>query len=139
MDSHWFECMKNIPIVFIIVTVLVFSWDLFWWAMGVEPILPYRLKEALRENPEGFYLIDVRTQPEYKLFHIDGARNHPGLSFHPDLSREQEPVKPVVVICMTGHRSPFVAYRLKKRGFRKVYNLTWGMLGWLLSGGESKR
>jgi rhodanese-related sulfurtransferase len=41
---------------------------------------------------------------------------------------------PVIVICMTGHRSPPVAYRLKKQGFKKVYNLTLGMLAWKLIG-----
>jgi rhodanese-related sulfurtransferase len=40
---------------------------------------------------------------------------------------------------MTGHRSSVVAYGLKRRGFTKVYNLTFGMLGWLLSGGETMR
>jgi rhodanese-related sulfurtransferase len=33
---------------------------------------------------------------------------------------------------MTGHRSPMVAYQLKKRGYKQVYNLTWGMLAWKL-------
>jgi rhodanese-related sulfurtransferase len=42
--------------------------------------------------------------------------------------------EPVIVICMTGHRSPMVAYQLKKRGYRQVYNLTWGMLAWKLFG-----
>ena len=131
--------MKNTPIVIIVVAVLVFTWDLFWWAMGVEPLLPCRLKNALTKNPEAFNLIDVRTQTEYGLFHIDGSRNHPGLSLQPERFRDKDPGKPVVVICMTGHRSPFVAYRLKKGGFTKVYNLTWGMLGWLLSGGETRK
>jgi rhodanese-related sulfurtransferase len=45
----------------------------------------------------------------------------------------------LVIICMTGHRSSVVAYRLKKRGFTEVHNLTFGMLGWLLSGGETVR
>jgi len=44
-----------------------------------------------------------------------------------------------VIICMTGHRSSVVAYRLKKRGFTEVHNLTFGMLGWLLSGGETSK
>ena len=38
--------------------------------------------------------------------------------------------KTVVVICMTGHRSPWVAYRLLKDGYPQIYNLTGGMAGW---------
>jgi len=48
-------------------------------------------------------------------------------------SGKMPPVPPsqeVVVICMTGHRSPLVAYGLKKRGYARVYNLTWRMAGW---------
>jgi rhodanese-related sulfurtransferase len=40
------------------------------------------------------------------------------------------PSQEVVVICMTGHRSPLVAYALKKKGYARVYNLTGGMVGW---------
>ena len=46
----------------------------------------------------------------------------------PPVSPSQE----VVVICMTGHRSPLVAYALKKKGYTRVCNLTWGMVGWKL-------
>jgi len=81
----------------------------------------------------------VRTQPEYELFHISGAKHRPELILHPELFREKDSRKPLVVICMTGHRSSIVAYQLKKRVPQEVYNLTWGMLGWLLSGGEIDR
>ena len=131
--------MKHIPLWLIGLIFFVFTWELFWWVMGVKPLLPWNLKNALRRNAKAFDLIDVRTQPEYRLFHISGTKNHPELLFHPERSRAQDPKKPLVVICMTGHRSPLVAYRLKKRGFREVYNLTWGMLGWLLSGGETRK
>jgi rhodanese-related sulfurtransferase len=131
--------MQNILIGSIAVAAFVFTWELFWWALGVKPLLPYHLKNALRKNAGDFCLIDVRTATEYKLFHINGAKNHPELLLHPELFRRQDPSKKLVVICMTGHRSPLAAYRLKRRGSRKVYNLTWGMLGWLLSGGETRR
>ena len=120
----------------IILVVIIFTWDLFWWALGVNPLLPRHLKDGLNENAKGFDLIDVRTEPEYELFHINGAKHRPELILHPELFREKDSRKPLVVICMTGHRSSIVAYQLKKRVPQEVHNLTWGMLGWLLSGGE---
>ena len=126
----------NISLGLICLIVFVLIWELFWWALGVKPLLPYRLKSGLKENPQGFSLIDVRTQPEYELFHIKGTKHRPEILLHPGLLGEQDASNPLVLICMTGHRSPIVAYRLKKRGFQEVYSLTWGMLGWLLSGGE---
>ncbi len=123
--------MKKALIGFTVVIIFISGWEFGWWALGVKPLLPWRLKV------ENYTVIDVRTTPEYRLFHIDGAKNYPELLFHPELLKSQDPSKPLVVICLTGHRSSVVAYRLKRQGFTKVHNLTFGMLGWLLSGGET--
>ena len=123
--------MKKILIGFIILIVFFSAWEFFWWARGVKPLFPWQLQV------ENYSLIDVRTKSEYNLFHIDGAKNHPELLLHPERLKPQDPSKPLVVICMTGHRSSVVAYRLRSLGFKKIYNLTFGMLGWLLSGGKT--
>ena len=122
-----------------LVILLVLSWEFFWWGLGVRVLMPWRLKGSLRKSPEEFTLIDVRTALEYALFHIRGSKNQPNLLLHPELFRTQDARKPLVIICMTGHRSSVVAYGLKRRGFTKVYTLTFGMLAWLLSGGETVR
>jgi len=122
-----------------LVILLVLGWEFFWWGLGVRPLMPWRLKGSLQERPEEFTLVDVRTPLEYELFHIHGSKNQPTLLLHPELFKAQDPRKPLVVICLTGHRSSVVAYGLKKRGFTEVHNLTLGMLGWLLSGGETVR
>ena len=123
--------MKKGLVGFLVVIVFLSGWEFGWWVLGVKPLLPWRLRV------ENYNLIDVRTTPEYKLFHIDGAKHHPELLLHPELLESQDPGKPLVVICLTGHRSSVVAYRLKRQGFSKVHNLTFGMLGWLLIGGET--
>ena len=136
--------MKS-PMVFLLmkivalVILLVLSWEFFWWGLGVRPLMPWRLKGSLQKSPEEFTLIDVRTALEYALFHIRGSKNQPNLLLHPELFKAQDPRKPLVIICMTGHRSSLVAYGLRKRGFTEVHNLTFGMLGWLLNGGETVR
>lgn len=88
----------------------------------------------LKDGQSVVSLIDVRTPREYEWIHIEGAANLPDLPVNRDASRRENAVEPVVVICMTGHRSPMVAYRLKKRGYKQVYNLTWGMAAWKLWG-----
>ena len=127
---------KRMLIGLIILVTFIFAWDIIWWVLGVKPLLPWHLKSSLKENAEGFSLIDVRTHPEYELFHINGAKHYSELVLHPELFKEKDSRRPLVVICMTGHRSSIVAYQLKKRVPQEVYNLTWGMLGWLLSGGK---
>lgn len=129
--------MKKALIAAIVVIFLVSGWEVYWWGSGVKPLMPWRLKGFLQNSPEDFTLVDVRTPLEYALFHIPGSKNQSNLLLHPELFKVQDRRKPLVIICMTGHRSSVVAHRLRKRGFTEVYNLTFGMLGWLLSGGRS--
>ena len=111
---------------------LFLVWDTVWWFLGVKPRFPWQLKARLESGPPGLVLLDVRTPLEYNWFHLPGAQNLPQVladsSKLPPVSASQE----VVVICMTGHRSPVVAYALKKRGYARVSNLTGGMVGWKL-------
>jgi rhodanese-related sulfurtransferase len=117
--------------------VVVGGWDLGWYAAGVRPIFPWQLKQQLAGSPDGLRLIDVRTSAEYRLFHIPGAESRPDLLLHPGSFSSGNRRKPVVVICMTGHRSPVVAHQLRRLGADRVYNLTWGMVGWKLFGGKT--
>jgi rhodanese-related sulfurtransferase len=118
----------------IILIILILGWDLAWYLAGVKPLFPWQLKKMLDKGQNPGRLIDVRTQPEFNWFHIDGAENRPDVLFDIDRYKDKNFDEPVVVICMSGHRSPIVAYRLKKHGYKQVYNLTWGMLGWKLFG-----
>ena len=118
----------------------VIGWEALWWKLGVQPISPMRLKRMLKNAGEDKpRLIDVRTASEFKHFNINGAENHPGLLWEP---KELDPVdrkSPLVVVCLSGHRSPIVGFRLKRRGFQNVSYLSWGMLSWIVSGGPVER
>ena len=129
--------MKKALIAAIVGIIIIFGWEFCWWGLGIKPLWPWRLKGSLQKNPEEFTLVDVRTPLEYELFHIPGSKNQPHLLRYPELFKTQDPKKPLVIICLTGHRSSVVAYGLKKHGFTRVHNLTFGMLGWLLSGGTT--
>ncbi|OLN24681.1 Rhodanese domain protein [Desulfovibrio sp. DV] len=119
----------------VVVLVLVFGvWDLAWLLAGVGQTLPWRLRRQLVEKPP--QLLDVRTAAEYALFHIPGAVNRPDALAVSPVELGLDPARPVVVVCMTGHRSPFVAKKLVKDGF-DASNLTWGMLGWFASFGKT--
>jgi rhodanese-related sulfurtransferase len=118
----------------IILVVLIIGWDVAWYLAGVKPLFPWQLKKLLKGKSNQLTLIDVRTPGEFSWFHIDGATNMPGLLSNAQGFKGKRVDEPVIVICMTGHRSPMVAYQLKKRGYRQVYNLTWGMLAWKLFG-----
>ncbi|MGE4299277.1 MAG: rhodanese-like domain-containing protein [Desulfovibrionaceae bacterium] len=122
--------------VVIVVALLAVAWDPLWRLAGVRQLFPWELRRMLASNPGGVALLDVRTPLEYGLFHIRGARNVPRLPVAPELGRDPA-ARPRVVVCMTGHRSPLAAWRM--RGDGETYNLTWGMLGWLVTGGPVER
>lgn len=126
--------MKTALIVAALPLLFFGAWELAWMAAGVRPILPWRLRHMVVKGVE-LHLVDVRTPMEFALFHIPGAVNRPELLTG---ARPALGPAPVVVICMTGHRSPLVARQLAHGG-GDVRHLVWGMLGWLLAGGAVER
>ncbi|MGA3119088.1 MAG: rhodanese-like domain-containing protein [Syntrophobacteraceae bacterium] len=124
----------------IALALFVVGWEALWWIAGVRPIGPMRLKRMLQE-PGGDkpLLIDVRTAAEFRLFHVAGAENQPGLLLVSGALNSQDKKRPLVIVCLSGHRSPVVGFRLKKQGFKNVYYLSWGMLAWIVTGGRFER
>lgn len=123
----------------IFILFILVAWDLGWWYVAdVSPMTPWSLKAA-RSQGDGPVIIDVRSPAEYAFFHIPGAINVPYPATLAELALvSPDPNKPVVVVCMTGHRSPPVARQLMQGGYTDVHNLTWGMVAWKLFGGESE-
>lgn len=119
-------------LVFLVLWAL---WDLAVPLFGIHQMPPWELRKriALDAPP---VLLDVRTPAEYAWFHIPGAINVP---FPPPAADELGVPKDaeVVLICMTGHRSPVAAWKLKQAGYGNVANLTWGMSAYKLFGGRT--
>ena len=120
-----------------VLLALAVGWELLWALLGVKPFGPWRHADLLALGQTAGSVLDVRSAAEYRLFRIPGAQHRPGLLFRPEILDARDPAAPVVVVCMTGHRSPLVAYRLRRRGFQQVYHLTGGMLVWKLTGGPT--
>jgi rhodanese-related sulfurtransferase len=118
--------MKRLLLFFLIIFL---GWDALWALMGVTPLFPWQLQEKMKQHPPDLALLDVRTSWEFHWFHLPGARHLPFERGLPNDLRIPK-TSPVVIICLTGHRSPVVAYRLQQADFTEVYSLTWGMAGW---------
>jgi rhodanese-related sulfurtransferase len=116
--------------ILIIVVLFFVVWDAVWWILGIKPLFPWQLQKKVDSGASDLLLLDVRTPSEFAWFHLPEAQNDPQLLADTKSIQKVSPDQPMVIICMTGHRSPIVAYSLKKQGFKEVYNLTWGMLGW---------
>ena len=77
-------------------------------------------------------LIDVRTSQEWRFSAIRGSRNIPITGFNRETveSLELDKTKPVVVICLTAHRSIPAVRILQEMGFEDARQLQGGMAQW---------
>lgn len=103
---------------------LMLGGELFSRVAGVKAVPPWKL----RTLPEETWIVDVRTKGEFTWNRFQAAESYPwGLGVE-EAAAEKSRENPVLVVCLSGHRSPAVAMRLKQMGFERVYNLSWGML-----------
>ena len=95
---------------------------------AVEEITPRELAARLLEGAD-LDLVDVREPREWELTHLEGSRLIP-LGTLPDSMATLDPSREIVVLCRSGKRSETAARQLQAAGFRKVKNLSGGLLRW---------
>jgi monothiol glutaredoxin len=93
----------------------------------VSQLTPSELKTKLAAG-EIAELIDVRSQGEHDIAHIEGAK----LLDEDTMQRltQIDVNTPLAFYCHHGHRSLAAAEHFRDRGFRKVYNLAGGIDAW---------
>lgn len=123
---------------FIVLIALFMLWDVAWWlGFGVSPLSPWTMKMMVNQD-NAPVIIDVRTRAEFESFHIPGAVNVPYPASLAELAAAApDSTTPIVVVCMTGHRSTPVVRQMQQGGYTNVSNLTWGMMAWKIFGGET--
>ena len=84
-----------------------------------------------------YTLIDVRTQDEFDLGHIDGAIN---LDFYSETFQNDILSLPknetIVLYCRTNNRSSKTANILKQNGFKEISVLEGGITEWVKNGND---
>lgn len=103
-----------------------------WWWLPfgrIPEISPAELNSWL-EAGKPLQVVDARTALEYQQNHIEGARLAPVTGLPGSIDRLQlDQRQPVVVICLSGHRSRPGVRLLRRRGFQ-AFSLKGGMLAW---------
>jgi rhodanese-related sulfurtransferase len=102
-----------------------------WWLPfgRVAEIAPEELHRWLAED-RPVQLVDARSGLEYGQGTIPGARHAPVTGLPEALDRlELDAERPVVLLCLSGHRSRPGARLLRRRGF-EAYSLSGGLLAW---------
>ncbi len=106
-----------------------------WWLpFGSVPEIEAReLAQRLESEPD-LQLVDVRSTSEYASGHIPGARSAPIQTFrqtYPSLGLD--PARPVMVVCLTSHRSVPAVRLLNADGYDSR-QLAKGMNAWRKEG-----
>lgn len=111
---------------------------MFTWAKEGLPtrhvmqLSAQQLQAALGKR-NAMTLVDVRATREYGAEHIKGAINIAAQDLR-TRHKELDKIKPVALVCSTGHRSSLGASILKQQGFETVYNVAGGMMGYSAAG-----
>jgi len=95
---------------------------------GVPAIAARELAARLARK-DALDLVDVREPHEWDICRIEGARLAPLSSFASAL-RTLDSARDVVLYCKSGVRSARALKQLQAAGFRRVWNLTGGILAW---------
>lgn len=103
-------------------------------SQAVEPAnVTSKQAQALLGKNSKIVLLDVRTPDEYRQAHLKGALLIP----LGELNRRVQEVprdRPVLVYCAVGARSSSAASFLASKGYREIYNMSDGIVGWYNNG-----
>jgi protein-S-isoprenylcysteine O-methyltransferase Ste14/rhodanese-related sulfurtransferase len=112
------------PGLFFLLLNLILGAEVVTVAAGARPLPPWRLNTL----PDDTWIVDVRTKPEFYWNRLQGSENYPWGAGIIEAAKGKSLDQPVLVTCLSGHRSPSVAVMLRKLGFKTVYNLNWGLI-----------
>ncbi|SNT16278.1 Rhodanese-related sulfurtransferase [Ekhidna lutea] len=98
--------------------------------------VPLIKADSLKPKLAGVVILDTRSEEEYQVSHINGARFVDYDNFEvgqvSNISKDTE----VIVYCSVGYRSERVGEKLQKAGYTNVKNLYGGIFGWKNEGFE---
>lgn len=93
------------------------------------------LEELLADEADpGPLLLDARTEREFAISHLRGARHAPDEAAALALLASEPKARPIIVYCSVGLRSSALAEALGARGYTEVANLEGGIFAWANAG-----
>ncbi|GFO67322.1 rhodanese-like domain-containing protein [Geomonas limicola] len=119
--------LKTVLVLALLVLVTVSG-----FAAEARNISSTQAKELLARDKK-VLLVDVRTPEEFRMARLRGAKLIP-LSELPQRLKELPRDRPLLVYCSVGARSSSAANLLVSRGYREVYQISDGLVGWYRNG-----
>jgi rhodanese-related sulfurtransferase len=113
-----------------VMLVVCMTWSL---ALAAAQDISSREAKVLLEKNKNVFLLDVRTPQENSQAKLPGTVLIPISEFERRIN-EVPKNKTILVYCAVGSRSKPVAEFLSKNGYKNVYNMTDGIVGWYRNG-----
>ena len=101
-------------------------------AAGVKGLTVQETKTLIDRTPN-LYILDVRTPDEFKEVRLKNSVLIPVSNLERRVA-EVPKNRPVLVVCAVGARSKTASELLVSRGYREVYHLNDGLVGWYRAG-----
>lgn len=94
--------------------------------------IPYITVQELAMPKTKVILFDAREENEFNISHLKDAIffGHKHFSIDSVLNKVPNKNEKLVVYCSIGVRSEIIAYKLKKAGYKHVFNLYGGIFEW---------
>lgn len=102
------------------------------FAAGTIDITSTEAKALIAKNKQ-VVLLDVRTPDEFRQAHLRGALLIPLAELQKRVS-EVPRNRPLLVYCAVGARSSTAAAILASKGYREIYHMSDGLVGWYKQG-----
>ncbi|GAB4253855.1 MAG: hypothetical protein Kow0079_09750 [Vicingaceae bacterium] len=90
--------------------------------------------EDINETDTNLIFLDAREKKEFEVSHIKNTYWVGYNDFNFKRINHLPKDKKIIVYCSVGYRSEKIAERLKKKGFKNVYNLYGGIFEWVNQG-----
>lgn len=119
--------MKRIVLAVLLVCI---TWSL---ALAAAQGISSREAKSLLEKNKNIFLLDVRTPQENSQSRLPGSVLIPINEIERRI-KEVPRNKTILVYCAVGARSKTVAEYLSKNGYKDVYTMTDGLVGWYRNG-----
>ena len=101
-------------------------------SLQYEEIIPQQAEQRIKSSRP--LVIDVREPYEYAQGHIQGSKLIPLRNLGARLNELGPKEQEIILVCRSGSRSGMAARQLSASGYKKVFNLSGGIVGWLRAG-----
>ncbi len=129
------EFVEEQILLFVALGVIIAMLIMSYFGDKLSGFQSVNAEEAVRLYNNGAWVLDVRSEGEYKTGYIGEAKNMTAAEVTNQIEQlKTHQSEDVLVYCQSGARSASVAKQLVKAGFTKVNNLSGGVMAWKNAG-----